>query len=58
MSFHRLTWLAAVAPLCWLFAHSALAGPTDPVTVSLPPEGQGDAFVPGVRLVENLARNT
>ena len=56
MRFHRLTWLAAVVPLCWLFAHSALAGPTDSVTVSLPPEGQGDAFVPGVRLVENLAQ--
>lgn len=30
------------------------AGPTDPVTVSLPPTDQGDAFVPGVRLVADL----
>jgi hypothetical protein len=56
MSFRRLIWLAAVVPLCLLFPQSALAGPTDPVTVSLPPVGQGDAFVPGVRLVEDLAQ--
>lgn len=30
------------------------AGPTDPVLVSLPPTGQGDAFVPGTRLIEDL----
>jgi hypothetical protein len=34
----------------------AIAGPTDAVTVTLPPDGQGDAFVPGVRLVEDLPR--
>lgn len=33
---------------------SATAGPTDPVTVELPPEGQGDAFVPGVVLLEDV----
>jgi hypothetical protein len=30
------------------------AAPTDPVTVELPPTGQGDAFVPGVRQVADL----
>ncbi len=34
-----------------------LAGPTDPVTITRPPEGQGPAFVPGTRLVGNLPRN-
>ncbi|MDJ0851037.1 MAG: alpha/beta hydrolase domain-containing protein [Myxococcota bacterium] len=37
----------------WL-AFSAAADPRDPVSVELPPEGQGDPFVPGVRLVEDL----
>ncbi len=37
-----------------LVAGTAVAAPTDPVTVTLPPVGQGDAFVPGVRLVEEL----
>ena len=31
------------------FTSSAIAAPTDPVTLSLPPEDQGNAFVPGVR---------
>ena len=35
-----------------LVAGQALAAPTDAVSVELPPEGQGDAFVPGVRVVE------
>lgn len=39
----------------WLAA-AALAGPTDAVTVTRPPEDQGDAFVPGTRLVEDLPR--
>jgi hypothetical protein len=30
------------------------AGPTDPVSVELPPTGQGEAFVPGTRLVADL----
>jgi hypothetical protein len=37
--------------------HHAVAGPTDSVTVELPPEDQGDAFVPGVRLVSELPGN-
>lgn len=41
---------------CALLAGPAFAGPTDPVTVSLPPEGQGDAFMTGLRLVEDLPR--
>ncbi|MBW2720131.1 MAG: hypothetical protein JRD94_16760, partial [Deltaproteobacteria bacterium] len=35
-------------------AASASADPFAPVTVSLPPEGQGDIFSPGVRLVTDL----
>lgn len=35
----------------------ATAGPTSPITVELPPSGQGDAFVPGTRLVEDLPRD-
>ena len=45
--------LAALSMI--LLAGSVLAAQTDPVTVSLPPVGQGDAFVPGVRLVDELA---
>lgn len=40
-----------------LLAGSTLAEPTDPVSVELPPEGQGDAFVPGVRQVADLAQD-
>jgi hypothetical protein len=47
----RIAVFAVLVP--WL-ALSAAAAPTDPVTVELPPEGQGDAFVPGVRLVADL----
>lgn len=38
------------------FALAAAAAPTDPVTVELPPSGEGDAFVPGARLVQDLPR--
>jgi hypothetical protein len=41
--------LGIVAALVLWLAFSAAAAPTDPVTVELPPEGQGDAFVPGFR---------
>ena len=37
-----------------LLAHTAIAGPTDPVIVEAPPTDQGAPFVPGVRLVDNL----
>jgi hypothetical protein len=37
-----------------LVALPAWADPTDPVTVDDPPVDQGDAFVPGVRLVADL----
>jgi hypothetical protein len=40
-----------------LLGGSATADPTDPVTVTLPPEDQGDAFVPGVRQVEDLEQD-
>ncbi len=51
-SFVQLVLAASmVGPL---FASSALAGPTDPVTVVPAPEGQGAIFSPGVRLVQNL----
>jgi hypothetical protein len=32
----------------------AIAGPTGPITLEAPPTGQGDVFVPGTRLIENL----
>jgi len=50
--------LAPLVVLCALLASalSAHAGPRSPVSVSLPPEGQGLAFVPGTRLVGNLPR--
>ncbi len=38
-------------------ATTSLAGPTDPVTVEFPPDGQGPPFVPGVRLVEDLPKD-
>jgi hypothetical protein len=38
-------------------AASAGADPFAPVTVTLPPEGQGDIFSPGVRLVADLDDN-
>ena len=37
-----------------LLAHTAIAGPTDPVIVEAAPTDQGAPFVPGVRLVDNL----
>jgi len=37
----------------WLVLDAA-AAPTDPVVVELPPTGQGEAFVPGVREVADL----
>ena len=42
--------------LPWLAA-SAGADPFAPVTVTLPPEGQGDIFSPGIRLVADLDEN-
>ena len=50
---HSLTRFLAVFP-GMLLAAPVLAAQTDPVTVTLPPVGQGDAFVPGIRLVEDL----
>jgi hypothetical protein len=46
--------LALIASILLLLGGSATALPTDPVTVTLPPEDQGDAFVPGVREVADL----
>ncbi len=40
-----------------LLAATAGADPFAPVTVTLPPEGQGDIFSPGVRLVGDLDEN-
>jgi Alpha/beta hydrolase domain len=48
---------AAVLAAALLLPLPGLAGPTDPVSVTRPPEGQGPAFVPGTRLVGNLPRN-
>jgi hypothetical protein len=47
--------LACICVLAAL-ALNAAAGPTDPVTVDDPPTGQGAPFVPGVRLVADLAQ--
>ncbi len=48
-------WNATLAALALAgFAAPAFAGPSDPVTVSLPPEGQGPVFSPGTRLVAEL----
>jgi hypothetical protein len=47
-------WIVALV-VPWL-ALSAAAAPTDPVTVTLPPEDQGDAFVPGFRESADLAK--
>lgn len=44
LCFSSVLWLFAS-----VFAAPAHAAPTDPVTVSLPPTDEGDAFVPGVR---------
>ncbi len=37
-----------------LITAMASAGPTGPISLEAPPAGQGDAFVPGTRLVEDL----
>jgi hypothetical protein len=47
---HRTRLAAVLSLLC----APALAEPTDPVTVTAPPDGVGAAFVPGVRLVADL----
>jgi hypothetical protein len=49
-----LQFLVLVLFLLPAGARLAHAGPTDPVTVSLPPEVPGEAFVPGTRLLGNL----
>ena len=46
-----------VAALVSSLAFSAGAAPTDPVTVELPPDGQGDAFPTGFRTVEDLPQD-
>jgi hypothetical protein len=46
--------LLGLAVLGLAFAPLAYAGQTDPITVELPPEDQGDAFVPGVRELSDL----
>ncbi|MAG30473.1 MAG: hypothetical protein CL908_06205 [Deltaproteobacteria bacterium] len=51
MRFQLFTLLVAAT----VFAPSlSTAGPTDPVTLEVPPSSQGPAFVPGTRLVEDL----
>ena len=52
---HRVPHLLiAVSLVLFLGGERALADPTAPVTVEPAPEGQGDSFVPGVRLVEEI----
>lgn len=50
--FPALPFLLVAALL--VFPVAAVAGPTDPVSVQLPPTGQGDAFIPGTRQVADL----
>ena len=49
----------SIAILMFVSLLSGLAGasPTGPVTLTAPPEGEGDAFVPGIRLVADLPPN-
>jgi hypothetical protein len=56
-SLNTLRLARALLCAAALLPVQALAGPTDPVTVTRPPEGQGPAFVPGTRLAGNLPRN-
>jgi hypothetical protein len=51
----RLCLIASV--LLPLLGSDATADPTDPVSVTLPPEDQGDAFVPGFREVADLEQD-
>ena len=55
MSLLRILFIACMV-IPWLAA-SAGADPLAPVTVTLPPEGQGAIFSPGVRLVGDLSEN-
>jgi hypothetical protein len=48
---------AAALALLSLLTNAALADPTNPVIVEPAPEDQGAAFVPGIRLVEDLAQD-
>ncbi len=57
MRIQKLLRLIFATSLLCLLAPTAWAGPTDPVTVTTPPVGQGDAFVPGTRLVEDLPKD-
>jgi hypothetical protein len=50
------SFFAACLAVPWLAAIAG-ADPFAPVTVTLPPEGQGDIFSPGVRLVADLDEN-
>jgi len=56
-SLNTLRLARALLCAAALLPVQALAGPTDPVTVTRPPEGQGPAFVPGTRLVGKLPGN-
>ena len=56
MRFQRVVLLFAACSSVLLAASFAAAGPTDSVTVEAPPAGQGPAFVPGTRLVEDLPK--
>jgi hypothetical protein len=47
----------AASILLPLLGGTAMAGPTGPVSVTLPPEGQGAAFVPGTRQVAELEQD-
>jgi len=53
--FRRSSYMAPILLVVLsLLSGVTSASPTDPVSVSLPPDDQGAAFVPGVRLVEDM----
>ena len=54
--FPTLVTTLVLAMSIALSPHVSFAGPTDAVTVTLPPVGQGDPFIPGVRAVADLPR--
>jgi len=57
MRFRIFVHVIAVGVLCTpMLPSTSLAEPTDPVTVTSPPDNQGPPFVPGVRAVADLPR--
>ena len=56
MDLHTVSRSFFVILITLLSTSFAVADPTSPVTVEVPPADQGEAFVPGTRLLEDLPR--